>query len=268
VDRPEPSGVVTLTTDFGTADHYAGVLHGVILSGFGGATIVDLTHGVQPQQIEQGAFLLGQGYAAFPTGSVHVAVVDPGVGTGRRCLVATAHGHYFVGPDNGVLSHVLAAAPAEVIAVNVERVLPPPSSWTFHGRDIFAPLGARVAGGEDFRGWGDVIDDWGRLRSPDPEPIGPGRWSGRVLNVDRFGNLVTNLKPELITAVRGSFAIHVGAVSVTRQAGTYSDVEGDGPFVIAGSAGLLEISVRCGSAADEIEVGLGAPVELTVNSLS
>ncbi len=268
MEQPQSSGIVTLTTDFGLVDHYAGVMRGVIFSICPAATVVDLTHGVEPQQIEQGAFFLAQGYAAFPGGSVHVAVVDPAVGTNRRYLVAIARGHYFVGPDNGVLSHALAGANAKVLAVDVERILPPLESRTFHGRDVFAPLGARIAIGESISNWGERIADYVRLPSLEPEALGSGRWRGRVLSIDRFGNFVTSLRPELIKSFEAGFVLRIGQVEITRQVGAYDEVDDKKPFVITGSAGFLEISVRQGPAADTIEAGLGDAVELRDDSVS
>lgn len=268
MEQPQSSGIVTLTTDFGLVDHYAGVMRGVIFSICPAATVVDLTHGVEPQQIEQGAFFLAQGYAAFPGGSVHVAVVDPAVGTKRRYLVAIAHGHYFVGPDNGVLSHVLAGANAKVLAVDVERILPPLESRTFHGRDVFAPLGARIAIGESISNWGERIADYARLPSLEPEALGSGCWRGRVLSIDRFGNFVTSLRPELIKSFEAGFVLRVGQAEITRQVGAYDEVDDKKPFVITGSAGFLEISVRQGSAVDAIEAALGDAVELRDDSVS
>jgi S-adenosylmethionine hydrolase len=268
VERLKPSGIVTLTTDFGLADHYVGAMKGVILAAYPAATIVDITHGVEPYQIEQGAFFLRQAYAAFPAGTVHVAVVDPGVGTARRSLTARTSGHYFVAPDNGLLSHVAWDAPTKVHAVEFEQVIGAPMSRTFHGRDVFAPLGARIAMGEDPTSWGSPIEDYVLLRSLEPERRTSGRWRGRVLNVDRFGNLVTSLRPELVASLEGDFVLRVGEAEITRLAEAYDDIEDEEPFLIAGSAGFLEVSVRQGSAAESVDAWLGDEVELEDNSLS
>lgn len=265
MERPKPSGIVTLTTDFGTSDHYAGVLRGVILSRCPTATVVDLTHGVKPGAIEQGAFFLSQGYTAYPAGTVHAAVVDPGVGSDRRCLIAISNGHYFVGPDNGVLSHVLTDPGAVVIAVNVDAVLPAPASQTFHGRDLFAPLAARIVTGDDFSWWGTPIQDMVRLPSLEAKERLPGEWRGRVLNIDRFGNIVTNLPAGLVT---GKFLLQVGSAPVNRLAATYEDAEDGELFAIVGSAGFLEVSVRGRSAALAAQASLGGQVDLRADPLS
>jgi hypothetical protein len=268
VERPKPSGIVTLTTDFGLADHYVGAMKGVILTIFPAARIVDITHGVEPYQIEQGAFFLAQSYKNFPKGTVHVAVVDPGVGTARLCLTARTSEHYFVAPDNGLLSHVAWDTPTKVHAVEFEQVAGAPMSRTFHGRDIFAPLGARIPMGEDPASWGGLLADYVLLRSLEPERRTSGRWRGRVLNVDRFGNLVTSLRPELVAPLDGNFVLRVGEAEVTRLAQIYDEIEDEEPFLIAGSAGFLEVSVRQGSAAESVDAWLGDEVELEDNSLS
>ena len=268
MERLKPSGIVTLTTDFGLADHYVGAMKGVILATYPTATIVENTHGVEPYQIEQGAFFLAHAYTAFPAGTVHVAVVDPGVGTARQCLTARAEGHYFVAPDNGLLSHVAWNAPTTVRAVEFEQVVGAPTTRTFHGRDIFAPLGARIAMGEDPAAWGSLVEDYVLLRSLEPERRTSGRWRGRVLNVDRFGNLVTSLRPELLASFDCDFVLRVGEAEITRLAEVYDGIEDEEPFLIAGSAGFLEVSVRQGSAAESVDAWLGDEVELEDNSLS
>lgn len=256
-----------MTTDFGLADHYVGVMKGVILSLCRTATVVNLTHGVEPQQIEQGAFFLAQSFRSFPPGTVHVAVVDPGVGTSRQCLTAQSQGHYFVAPDNGLLSHVVWEAGAEVSVVDVERVLPKPASRTFHGRDIFAPLAAKIVCGEDPADWGERVDDYVLLRGLEPELRSSGRWRGRVLNVDRFGNLVTSLRPALLASFDQGFLLRVGDAEIDRIAESYDDIDDEEPFLIAGSAGFLEVSVKQGSAAESVDAWLGDEVELEDDSI-
>lgn len=268
MERLKPNGIVTLTTDFGLADHYVGAMKAAILSIYPAATIVDITHGVEPYQIEQGAFFLAQAYKTFPAGTVHVAVVDPGVGTARQCLTARTGDYHFVAPDNGLLSHVAWDAPMKVHAVEFEQVVGAPMSRTFHGRDIFAPLGARIAMGEDPSSWGSLVEDYVLLRSLEPERRTSGRWRGRVLNVDRFGNLVTSLRPALAAALEGGFVLRVGEAEIRRLAETYDEIEDEEPFLIAGSAGFLEVSVRQGSAAESVDAWLGDEVELEANSLS
>lgn len=237
----------------------------MILSRCPTATVVDLTHGVKPGAIEQGAFFLAQGYSAYPPGTVHAAVVDPGVGSDRRCLIAISNGHYFVGPDNGVLSHVLTDPGDIVIAVDIKAVLPAPASRTFHGRDLFAPLAARIVTGDDFSWWGIPIQDMVRLPSLEAKELLPGEWRGRVLNIDQFGNIVTNLPAGLVTR---EFSLQVGNTTVNRFAKTYAEA-GDGElFAIAGSAGLLEVSVRGRSASIVVQASLGSQVILRADPLS
>jgi S-adenosylmethionine hydrolase len=143
-----------------------------------------------------------------------------------------------------------------------------PTSRTFHGRDVFAPLGARIAMGEDPASWGSLVEDYVLLRSLEPERRTSGRWRGRVLNVDRFGNLVTSLRPELVASIEGDFVLRVGEAEITRLAETYDEIEDEEPFLITGSAGFVEVSVRQGSAAESVDAWLGDEVELEDNSLS
>ncbi len=259
---PEPSGIVTLTTDFGLTDHYVGVMKGVILSICPTAKVVDLTHGVEPQQIEQGAFFLAQGYRYFPEGTVHVAVVDPGVGTSRRCLYAEADGHYFVAPDNGVLTYALDGTEAQVYGMEIGFGSEFTASRTFHGRDFFAPLAASIVKRGGLNARGEPTQDYERLRPLEPELRSSGRWRGRVLNVDRFGNLVTNLTPDMLALDEYPFVIRIGDAEITRFFETYADAETDEPFAIVGSAGYIEISVQEASAAEDVDAWLGDEVEL------
>lgn len=245
------NGLVTLTSDFGTQDGYVGAMKGVILSELPGARLVDLTHEIAPQDVLGGAFALAQAAPRFPEGTVHLAVVDPGVGSPRRALIARASGSLYVGPDNGLLS---LAAPGR--ALSVDKV---PADWaihpTFHGRDLFARIAARLAGGagpEEFSS-GEVEPE--RIRIPQPVQVG-GELHGEVIHVDRFGNLITNLAGGAAGAT-----VEIGGAQVPRGA-TYSAVERGRLVAYGGSAGYLEIGVRDGSAAELLSAGRGARVRL------
>ncbi len=260
---PVPSGIVTLLTDFGLDDHYVGVMKGVLLGIFPAAKIVDITHGVQEYSVAQGAFYLDQAHRYFPAGSVHVAVVDPGVGGPRRALAATARGHYFIAPDNGLLSRVLEHEPgAEVREIDAERWSLKPLSRTFHGRDLFAPAAAWLASGKAFEGMGVALDAPVRLWPAEPREQSPGHWRGVVLNIDRFGNIVTSFKPETIAGC--AFRLRVGTIDTRQAVDTFAEAQGVSPVLILGSSGYLEMSIRRGSAAGKAGAEIGDDVDLTL----
>lgn len=256
-----PSGLVTLLTDFGLDDHYVGVMKGVILRIFPRAQIIDVTHRVKPYSVQQGAFYLDQSHRYFPEGSVHVGVVDPGVGGPRRPLAAAIGSHYFIAPDNGLLSRVLEREPeAEIREIDADQWGLKPLSRTFHGRDLFSPAAARLASGVKLEELGKRVEDPVRLWPAEPREDAAGRCRGGVLNIDRFGNIVTSFKPE---HVRGKqFRMRVGTVSATRLAESFVDAGDTGPVLIIGSSGFLEVAIRQGSAADKAGAAIGDEVEL------
>ena len=255
---PDPSGVVTLLSDFGLEDHYVGAMKGVIRSIFPGAVIEDLTHGVEPQVVEQAAFFLEQAYRCYPAGTVHVAVVDPGVGTERRALAAALGEHLFVAPDNGLLSHVLEREPeSEILELDADRWGLTPRSATFHGRDVFAPAGAWLASGKPIAEMGEPLEDPVLLPSTEPESAGPGRWLGQVLNIDRFGNIVTSFPSRLLDESGDRFLLTIGEAAVGRLAQSYEEFDDEDLFVIAGSAGRLEVSAKQASAAELADAWFG-----------
>jgi len=268
-------GIITLLTDFGARDAYVGVMKGVILRALPRATVVDLTHGVPPQDILAGALALEGAFPYFPEGTVHVAVVDPGVGGPRRILAAKAGGHAFLGPDNGILSLALEReGEARVFAVTETAVaraqdaaLPAGAreSSTFHGRDRFAPLAAAMAGlmqdGKSLDGMGAPVEDYTGLAIAAPEPRESGELGGEVIYVDGFGNLVTNIRPDdLPETVRGGTEFEVAGLVATGLSRAYVDAESGAPLAVVGSTGRVEISVRDGSAARDSGAGVGAKV--------
>ena len=191
-----PGGIVTLTTDFGLSDHYVGVMKGVILRFAPEARMVDLSHGVEPYDLLGASLLLAASYHYFPHETVHLVVVDPGVGGARRPLIAEAGEWRFVAPDNGVLEMVYQREPhCRVYALDTATVALHPTSDTFHGRDVFAPAAAFLVAGTPPSQLGRRIQDFQRLEVPLPQAAGPGCTRGAVLRVDRFGNLITNLRP-------------------------------------------------------------------------
>ncbi|MDQ5846979.1 MAG: SAM-dependent chlorinase/fluorinase, partial [Acidobacteriota bacterium] len=189
-----PGPLITLLTDFGTADYFVGAVKGVILSINPAATIVDITHEIPPQDIEAAAFTLLAAYATFPLKTVHVAVVDPGVGSSRRPILVEAAGQFFVGPDNGIFSYLCDSVKnSQVFHLTNAKYFRQPVSPTFNGRDVFAPVAAAISNGADPQQLGDKIKDYVRLKPLMPEKSRKGEIKGRVIHIDRFGNCVTNI---------------------------------------------------------------------------
>ena len=272
-----PPGPITLTTDFGYDDAYVAQMKGVILGAAPGAPIVDLSHAVPPQAVLDAAFLLELAWRAFPAGSVHVVVVDPGVGTARRRVAIAAGGSFFVGPDNGCLSAALTLGPrglrapgdayksravalppdVAAVAIEAEALLRRPVSATFEGRDVFAPAAAHLGRGGALADLGlavTTIEAFPAFRAP--RDAG-GAIDGRVLRVDRFGNLITDVRGEDLPP---SPVLAVGGRTIRGLAPTYGEARG--LSAIIGSGGFVEIALPNGSAARELGLGAGARVNL------
>src|SRR5258706_11301544 len=187
-----PNGLITLTTDFGQSDHFVGTMKGVILGIAPRARIVDITHEIAPYELNEAAFVIAQAWRYFPKGTIHVVVVDPGVGSSRRPILAEAGGQFFVAPDNGVLSMIFDAAPHKVRMISNPKLMRREISRTFHGRDVFAPAAAHLAKGVRPAAFGKLINDYVRVWLSKPSECGPNKWRGTILKVDSFGNLITN----------------------------------------------------------------------------
>jgi len=257
--------IITLTTDFGLSDHFVGTMKGVILGICAEAQIVDISHDVGAFGITEGAYLVAQAYPYFPRGTVHVVVIDPGVGTSRRPILVGAAGQCFVAPDNGVLSFVYAREKHRVRWITAAKYLLKNVSQTFHGRDIFAPVGAHVARGIAPARMGKVIADYMRLHLEKPVRTARRGWTGAVLKVDHFGNLITNFPVEGFPELeKRPFELSVGLETVRRLARNYAECGPGELFVIVGSSGYLEVSSSQASAAKILGCGAGAPVELRI----
>jgi len=244
--------IVTLLSDFGLADSYVAEMKAAILSDSTDIRLVDISHEVPPGDIRAAQYLLGRAWRRFPVGTVHLVVVDPGVGSSRRAIALRQQGHFFTGPDNGVLSAVLNDA--EVVELRIPRDASP----TFQGRDVFAPAAARLAEGEPVAGLGPPLANPVRLPAPEPRR-GNGLVEGEVIYVDRFGTLIVNIPGEWVQRSQGIEVAGKPAGAVRR---TFADVE-PGAFVgFVGSDGLLEIAVRDGSAARTLGAGVGAEVRV------
>lgn len=259
--KPSPP-LITLLTDFGLRDHFVGVLKGVIASIAPAARVIDITHDVEPYAVSQARFLLAQSWPYFPKGSIHVAIVDPGVGSARRPILVQAQGHLFVGPDNGLFSDLLEAPRAKARLISNRKLMLPTMSTTFHGRDVFAPVAAYLALGVAASRLGPLIADatatpMRAVRSS------TGRWTGEVIHIDRFGNLITNL-PANCAAGNGHFVLKLASHEWREVVASYSAMAPRTPAIVAGSSGFLEIAVNQGSAARLLDLGVGTRVELSL----
>lgn len=249
---------ITILTDFGTRDGYVGAMKGVLATRAPLAVVEDISHEVPPGDVRKASLALGRYWKLYPPGTVHLVVVDPGVGTDRRALAMEADGRFFVAPDNGVLSEVLAQASTwHCVAARASEELPPPTSRTFHGRDLFAPMAAHLAMGTLPQTLGEEIVDPHRL--PDVVPRETAGWiEGRIVEVDRFGNLATNL-PE--GPVRGVGSLEVAGETIPFHE-TYGEVASGELLALLDSEGRVEIAVRDGSAAGRLESGIGDRVRV------
>ncbi len=256
--------VITLLTDFGSMDHYVAAMKGVMLGICPAAQMVDISNEIAPFAIVEAAYTVAQAWACFPTGSVHLIVVDPGVGSTRRPMVVEAAGHCFVAPDNGVLTMVFdAAVNHKAREITASRYFRKPVSRTFHGRDIFAPAAAYLATGLAPAKLGKRIDDYLRLDFARPRQAEDKRWTGSILKVDRFGNVITNFESDIWKRLaQQPFEMRIGSHSISRVATNYAEVDVGELFVIAGSAGYLEVSMNQRSAAAVLGMRPGEVVEL------
>jgi len=260
-----PRRIITLTTDFGTSDHFAGTMKGVILSIQRTADIIDITHDIRPFDISDGGFTISQAHRFFPKRTIHIVVVDPGVGSTRRPLLAEMAGQFFIAPDNGVLSMIFSRESAKVRHITNERYFLKPLSRTFHGRDVFAPVAAHLARGIAPPRFGPLIQDHLRLDFDQPSRTAKGSWTGSILKVDRFGNIITNLHIAQFPKVKTSaFALSVGLRTIQHLALTFTDCPPGELCALVGSSGYLEVSANQGSAAQLLGCGAGSPVELTI----
>ena len=245
--------IVTLTTDFGGGDYYVGAMKGVILGIAPEAQLVDISHQIPPQDVLAAAFVLRHAACEFPPGTVHLAVVDPGVGTRRRPLAIQSNGHLWVGPDNGLFSFVLDRADSRVHEIARPDLGRSDLSSTFHGRDLFAPLAAHLCRGLDLADVGPPVADPVRLAESAPCKSAD-RIAGHIVHIDGFGNLVSNIEAVDIASWGSALRIRLDDCVITELCRTYEDVEPGVPLALIGSAGLLEVAVNCGNAAHQLGV--------------
>jgi S-adenosylmethionine hydrolase len=245
--------LITLLTDFGNADSYVAEVKGVLLTRAPGTTLVDVTHNIPPGDVRSGAYVLGRAWPRFPPGTVHLAVVDPGVGTQRAALALAAGGHFFVGPDNGLFTAPLHGGPVEIVTLPTAADAAP----TFHGRDVFAPAAAALAAGAALAMLGEPFAGTPH-RLAYTEPFYEGKSVvGEVIYVDRFGTLVTNLTTEHVPPYG---RLEVEGLDIGPLRRTFGDAPPGGLLAVVGSAGTVEIAVRDGSATRRLGLGVGGRV--------
>jgi S-adenosylmethionine hydrolase len=259
--------IISLITDFGQTDSYVGVMKGVILGIAPDAQLVDLSHDIAPQNIRQAAYVLAGAVPYFPVGTVHLVVVDPGVGSTRRPIVVTTASAAFVGPDNGVLTPALADVTAQAWELDCPEFWLPEVSATFHGRDIFAPVAGHLAhGASGVEAMASPISDPVRLAPSEPQRFADGTIRGEVVHADRFGNLITDIPGDWLIGsshpTRWQCFVAQNEQPVPGPLRSYSDAAPGAVMALVNSGGMLEIAVRDGSAEQMLGVGPGAPVLL------
>jgi len=243
--------IITLLTDFGTADGYVGELKGVLATGAAGAALVDVAHDLAPHDVDGARLALARYWQKFPNGTVHVVVIDPGVGGDRAALAVESEGRYLVGPDNGVLSPALLHPGMRCVSLPI----PAGAAPTFHGRDVFAPAAAELAQGIALDALGDPLGDPVIRRTPEATRRDDGAIAGVVITIDRFGNAVTNL----VARRGGTLVVGGRKIPLSRS---YSDVAPGALVALVGSSGLVEIAMREGNAAVQLGVTRGSDVVL------
>ena len=263
--------IITLLTDFGTRDYFVGAMKGAVLSVNPRACVVDLTHEIPAHDIAAGAFTLLAAYETFPTQTIHVAVVDPGVGSARRPIVVATRDYFFVGPDNGLFSYVCEREQdVRVFHVTSEKFFRSPVSHTFHGRDIFAPVAGALSRGVQPEELGGVVTDYGRLAPLAPTRAMDGTLNAAIIHIDRFGNCVTNTTRREITdeMIARGIILQIGAHQVRsfRRFFAEGNMGLRELFAIWGSAGFLEIAAACASAAQLLGVERGETVRVHFNT--
>jgi len=259
------SGVITLTTDFGMQDGYVAAMKGVMLGLAPDVRFVDISHDIPPQDVMSGAFVLRNVWSTFPEGTVHLAVVDPGVGTTRRAIAMRYAGHTFVGPDNGLFSLVLSGdMPEQVVQLDQKRFWrnadPSP---TFHGRDVFAPVAAQISTGLSIRSAGTVVESVRKMHWALPISDDEGI-QGWVVHVDRFGNCITNITRSEFESRRRrrSVKCYAGNAIIPHCSRTYADVPAGDAMLLVNSSDFVEIAIHNGSAAQMLDIRKGAPVNI------
>jgi hypothetical protein len=261
------NSVITLLTDFGTKDHYVTSMKGAILNINPRCTLIDITHHITPHDIKEGAFILGNAYSSFPKGTIHLSVVDPGVGGLRKPILLVTTNYFFVGPDNGLFTFALKREKVKkAVALTNPKYFLSPVSNTFHGRDLFAPVAAYLSLGVKPEAFGPELSSWGEFDFKKPR-IREGRLIGEILHIDAFGNLISNIdKEQLFHFVKDhSFVIRVGKRTIRGLKKGYWEGKRNEAMALIGSGGFLEISVREGNAQKVLRVKKGDQVTIVID---
>ena len=261
--------IITFTSDFGRREPYVGAVHGTILSVCPQVRIVDISHEIPPHEILEGAFTLLGAYSCFPAHTVHLVVVDPGVGSKRRGIIVCTDRYHLVGPDNGIFSMIYQREKArKVISIESEAYFRKPVSPTFHGRDIFGPVAARLACGTDVSDFGPEVSDYQQIEIPSAHKTGETKLEGAILQIDRFGNAITSISPKdvrsLLPGGTRPRSFVVGGQEITAHYRYYAEADWDEVFFLLGSSGYYEIAAQSTSAANLLNLAVGARVELEV----
>lgn len=262
--------IITLTTDFGYKDPFVGIMKGVILSINPLVNIVDITHGISPQNILEAAITIEMSFKSFPHKTIHVVVVDPGVGSARRPILVITDHYYFIGPDNGVFSFIyrLKNEVLSVIHITSEHYFMPNISTTFHGRDIFAPLAAWLSRGIEYSKFGIPINDYKSINVPDPIVSDKNTIEGEVIYIDYFGNITTNIKTELINEIFREKTVQKPKVFFRGREvpfkSHYEEAEDEGLYSLINSFGYLELFVKRGSASSKFGILVGEKIKFEI----
>lgn len=258
--------LITLLTDFGTADYFVGAMKGAIFSINENARVADITHEIAPQNITAASFTLAACYKDFPRKTIFVAIVDPGVGSHRKAILVETADYYFVAPDNGLLSFIFNDEKrSTVYELTNEKFFAAEVSRTFHGRDVFAPVAAHLSNGVEPHEFGAPVEDYVRLPNSAPRKISGGETQGEVLHADRFGNLITNFRRNDLPE---KFALEIAGREITKFNEFFAEAEQSELFVIAGSAGFLEIAAFQDSAKEILNVAAGEKIRLKIKENS
>ncbi len=256
----KPNGIITLSTDFGIKDGFVGVMKGIIYGINPQAKIVDITHHIPPQNIEAGSFILQNSYKYFPDGTIHIVVVDPGVGSDRKILAAAANNHFFIAPDNQILKYIFYKNETlTVVEVLNKRYFSQDISRTFHGRDIFAPIAAHLSKGIPLDALGKKITDFDRGKIQWPV-FSENKITGTIIHIDTFGNLISNIEEKDL--LNRPVTIKTCKIILDKLSNSYTEVNIGQPLAIFGSSGFLEIAVRNGNARDFLSLNIGDRFEV------
>jgi S-adenosylmethionine hydrolase len=258
--------IITLLTDFGTKDHYVASMKGTILNINPRCSLIDITHHINPHDIREGAFILGNAYSSFPKGTIHLSVVDPGVGSPRKPILFATNNYFFVGPDNGLFTLALKRETVrKAVALTNSKYFLPHVSTTFHGRDLFAPVAASLSLGVKPEDFGPKLDSWVELDFGKPRIRGR-KLIGKILHIDAFGNIISNIDEEQLFpfVTDHSFVVMIGERTLQGLKKGYWEGKRKEPMALIGSGGFLEISVRQGSAQRMLRVKKGDPITIQI----